>query len=97
MVADMVQQMGLTPDMADQLQKGQQGGMAGMGSGRGMVAPGLPTTPEEQMRLMEAAQNPHPPQPPQLTQQPIPEYVASESETESTASTESEVDLAHVG
>lgn len=95
-VSEMVQQMGLTPQMADQLQN-QQGGMAGVPPGMGSMGPGgpgLPTTPEEQMRLMEAAQQP--PQPPQH-QQPMPEYEDSETETESTASTESEVNLEKVG
>ena len=97
-VNQMVEQMGLTPQMADQLQQNQQGGMAGYpGAGQqgyGM-GPGLPTTPEEQMRLMEAAQQgpgPGPGGPPPMQ----PEY-DSETETESTASTESDVDLAKVG
>lgn len=88
-VTEMVQQMGLTPQMADQLQN-QQGGVPVM-DGYG-PRPGLPATPEEQMRLMEAAQNPQPLQQPQ-----IPDYDMSESESESTASTESNVDLAKVG
>lgn len=90
-VSDMVQQMGLTPQMADQMQN-QQGGMAGVpySGGYGPGGPGLPSTPEEQMRLMEAAQ-----QPPMMQQQ-MPEY-DSDSETETTASTESDVDLEKVG
>jgi len=92
-VTEMVQQMGLTPQMADQLQN-QQAGMANysMGSGAG---PGLPATPEEQMRLMEAAQNPQYQQPPM--QQEYPEEVESISDSDSSVSTESDIDLDKVG
>lgn len=93
-VNEMVQQMGLTPQMADQLQNQQQGGMAGYPGGGMGQGPGLPTTPEEQMRLMEAAQQPQYQQPPQQE----PDYGSeSDTDTESTASTESDVDLAKVG
>lgn len=88
-VGQMVQQMGLTPQMAEQLQY-QQGGMA-PNQGQGGMG-GLPTTPEEQMRLMQAAQ-----QPMQQQQQQQPMYEESETDTESTASTESDVDLDRAG
>jgi hypothetical protein len=97
-VSEMVQQMGLTPQMADQL----QGGMCyqpEIGQGQGH---GLPSTPEEQMRLMEAAQ--HPPQSisaPQKSQsqsRPVQyEDSESDSDSESTASTESAINLTKIG
>ena len=92
-VTEMVQQMGLTPQMADQLQN-QQAGMATYSMGPGSGAPGLPATPEEQMRLMEAAQNPQYQQPPMQQ-----EYSEEESisDTESSVSTESDIDLNKVG
>lgn len=102
-VGEMVQQMGLTPQMADQLQN-QQGGAAGYpgqgghggypGAGAG-AGPGLPGTPEEQMRLMDAAQRGMQPQGPPPQQGPVPDY-ETES-TESTVSTESDINLDKVG
>lgn len=92
-VTEMVQQMGLTPQMADQLQN-QQAGMATYSMGHGSGGPGLPATAEEQMRLMEAAQNPQYQQPPMQQ-----EYQEEESisDTDSSVSTESDIDLNKVG
>lgn len=88
----MVQHMGLTPQMADQLQ--HQASMSGnypVGySNPGVAGPGLPSTPEEQMRLMEAAQNP-----PQYQPQEMP--MEDTESSESSASTASDVDLEKVG
>jgi hypothetical protein len=94
-VTEMVQQMGLTPQMADQLQN-QQAGMANYSGGPGPGGPGLPATPEEQMRLMEAAQNPRQYQQPPM-QQEYPEEESETEDTDSSASTESDVDLDKVG
>jgi len=95
-VTEMVQQMGLTPQMADQLQNHQAGGMANYSMGPGVG--GLPATPEEQMRLMEAAQNPRQYQQPPVQQDYQDENLELETEdTESSASTESDVDLDKVG
>lgn len=116
-VSEMVGEMGLTAQMAEQLQ-GQQGGSDSMPAnysmqGPGMMqgGPGLPQSPEEQMRLMNSVQEQGqghgqqplmqmPPPPPQEQQPPqIPEddqYDDSIS-TASDDSTESEVDLQAVG
>lgn len=95
-VTEMVQQMGLTPQMADQLQN-QQAGMATYSMGPGSGGPGLPATAEEQMRLMEAAQNPQYQQPPIQQEYQEQEEEESISDTDSSVSTESDIDLNKVG
>ena len=102
---NMINEMGLTPQMADHLQNQQgnmgmgmgQGGMGQGGMGQGGMGGqgGLPTTPEEQMRLMAQAQQPMQQQMP--PQQPMQEYASSESSSESTTSTESEINLGKAG
>lgn len=88
-VDDMVNEMGLTPAMADQLQQQQANGNYSSGmSGGGMSGGGMPGTPEEQMRLMDAAQRGQP--------MPMPQYEESTDES-SEASTESDLDLEKAG
>lgn len=114
-VSEFVDQMNLTPAMADQLQNQQysQGGMdpgaGGMGMGMGMgtgmgTGMALPTTPEEQMRLINSAQHPQSPPPPPLSQQQYTDepaandsYEISTASTSDTAESESGIDLEKVG
>jgi hypothetical protein len=98
LVSQMVQHMGLTPQMADQLQsQAQMPGNYPVGYSNPSVAgPGLPSTPEEQMRLMEAAQNPA--QAERLIGYQPQEMPMEDTESsESSASTASDVDLEKVG
>lgn len=105
-VRDMVDQMGLTPQIAEQLQQQQhqsqmyqpqhqqQPSMGSYSPG----GPGLPSTPEEQMRLMEAAQNAQQGQPVPVPPQYEGGVDSSESDSVSdTVSTESDIDLEKVG
>lgn len=107
-VSEMVQQMGLTPQMVDRMQDpgqgqgyqqpypggGMQGGMGGgMPGGMG----GLPSTAEEQMRLLQeaqtAAQSHHAPP----AEDYRPAVAPEEGDDSSDASTESDIDLEQIG
>lgn len=105
-VSEFVDQMNLTPAMAEQLQNQQYsqggGGGGGMGMNNGMGMSALPTTPEEQMRLMNAAQNPAPPpqfQPQQYADEPMQDdpYEVSTASTTDTAESEDGLNLEKVG
>jgi hypothetical protein len=118
-VSEMVQQMGLTPQMVDRMQdQGQgypqyqgmpggamQGGaMQGMHGMQGGAMPGgmggLPSTPEEQMRLLQDAQSAAQAQ---GQAPPVDDYAgqnhqANQGDDESSqASTESDIDLEQIG
>lgn len=100
-VSEFVDQMNLTPAMAEQLQNQQQYSQGGMDPGAGgMGMSALPTTPEEQMRLMNAAQHPMPP-PQQYADEPMPDdpYEVSTASTTDTAESEGGLglDLEKVG
>jgi hypothetical protein len=99
-VSEMMGQMNLSPMEAENLQN-QQGSYAPMGEAPGMgmgMNQGLPTTPEEQMRLMSTASNPPPMQQPQYEiPQPAESYDDSSILSSSEGSIESNLDLAKVG
>ena len=131
-VTEMVNQMGLTPQMADQFQQQgtpqmppsssmpqmQQGMPQMQQAGMAQMQQGGPS-PEEQMRMMDAAQSgpsqlsQMPPQQPSLPDIPLhemlpeeeskpinippPEDIRYESESSSTESTESEINLEKAG